>query len=286
MLIKYCAVLYDQIHARWESYNVVRNVALVLVYLFIFLIIVTLLNINELLPAPLSSLAPTNIFYPVQLVFTVVLLIEVIELIFALSDSVSFAVRKQLEVMAIILLRDAFKDISLLNSAAANIAEEPLLLIQVISTAMAGCLLFIIRGVFLKKEFVQQYAAMGRYRCAKKGIALALLVAFVISGVYDLYAMSFKSLPSRFFQLFYTALLFSDILIILAGQYFTQSFHVIFRNSGYAVGTLIMRIALGTPHHISAALCVFAGCYILLVAWATCRYQIQERDGMNIKQSL
>lgn len=281
MLIKYCAEIYDQIHDRWESYNIVRNVALVLVYLFIFLIIMTLLNINELLPAPLSSLAPTNIFYPVQMVFTVVLLIEVIELIFALSDSVSFAVRKQLEIMEIILLRDAFKDISLL-SGPINILEDTLLVVQVICTAIAGCLLFIIRGIFLKKEYVQQYTAMRRYRCAKKSIALVLLAAFIISGAYDLYAMCAKGLPSRFFQMFYTALLFADILIILTGQYFTQSFHVIFRNSGYAVGTLIMRIALGTPHHISAALCVFAGCYILLVAWATCRYQVQEHGVKDI----
>ena len=138
MIITYCAVIYDHIHARWEAYHIVRKLALVLVYVFIFLVAATILNSNGLLPEPLSSFAPTDLFYPVQVVFTVVLLVEVVELIFALSESVALAVRKQIEVMAIILLRDAFKDISLLNGAAANIAEEPLLLIQVINADIAA----------------------------------------------------------------------------------------------------------------------------------------------------
>ena len=44
-----------------------------------------------------------------------------------------------------------------------------------------------------------------------------------------------------------------------------------FRNSDYAVGTLLMRIALGAPHHAGAIRCVFSDLYILGVSWSTSR---------------
>lgn len=268
MLLNYGVKIFDIIHNYWESRCVPGRLCLGLVVIFIVSTAMCILNTNNWLPVSIKEFMPTNIFFSIQLVFSAILLIESIELIFALAESVALAVRKQLEIMALILLRDAFKDISLLQDFS-NIAADNLLLWQVICLSLAGYFLFIIRLGFLKIEYVQQYADMDKYQGAKKCIALLLLTSFVLIATYYLYSNFILRRHSNFFQNFYVALIFSDILIIITGQYFLRSFHVTFRNSGYAVSTLLMRIALGAPHHIGAGLCVFAGCYILLIAWAT-----------------
>jgi hypothetical protein len=271
-------VLYDAIHAAWKHHRMTKNLALLLIVVFIGAAVAVLANTLGWLPQPLASIIPTNLFFAIQLAFTLVLLLEVIDLIFSLADSVALAARKQLEIMSLILLRDAFKDISLLQGPI-DMGTDSLILLQVLATALAGYFLFIIRGLFLKIQYVQQYTFMERYRCAKKCISLFLLLSLFVIGAYDLYSILFLGKVTQFFQMFYTSLIFSDMLIILVGQYFVWDFHVTFRNSGYAVSTLLMRIALGSPHHISAALCVLSGCYILLIAWATVRFLPQEPDA-------
>lgn len=277
MLIEKFATLYDIAHLAWKHHRVTKNMSLLLIVVFIGAAGTVLINALGWLPQSLSSLIPKSLFSAIQLAFTLVLLLEVIELIFSLADSVALAARKQLEIMSLILLRDAFKDISLLQGPV-DMSTDSLILLQVVAVALAGCILFIIRGLFIKIQYVQQYTFMERYRCAKKCISLFLLLSLMAIGVYDLHSIIFLGKVSQFFQMFYTSLIFSDILIILTGQYFLSDFHLTFRNSGYAVSTLFMRIALGAPHHISAALCVFSGLYILLIAWATVKFLPEEHE--------
>lgn len=77
--------------------------------------------------------------------------------------------------------------------------------------------------------------------------------------------------------MFYTALIFTDILLVLVSQYYMPCFHATFRNSGYAVGTLIMRIALASPHWLGALLCICAGLYLLALTYAAARFAPQSR---------
>lgn len=238
MLIEKFAAFYDMAHIVWKHQMIAKKLALLLLVVFIGTAGAVLGNSLGWLPQPLAATVPTSLFFAIQLAFTLVLLLEVIELIFSLADSVALAARKQLEIMSLILLRDAFKDISLLQGPV-DMSTDSLVLVQMTSVALAGCFLFIIRGLFIKIQFVQRYAFMARYRCAKKCISLFLLFSLFAIGVYDLYAITFLGKASQFFQMFYTSLIFSDILIVLAGQYFLPDFHVTFRNSGYAVSTLV-----------------------------------------------
>ena len=269
--IRLCCALYDSIHSAWGRFSIIRKTAMFAAIAFVCSGMAIWANKMALLPAGLAVWVPTNYYASIQIVFTMVLLVEMVELIFALADSVALAVRKQLEIMSLILLRDVFKAISQLNGPL-HLEEHSMVLLQVGSVALGGYILFIIRGLFLKMHYVQQYTAMEQYLAVKKCVALALLVAFVGIGIYNSYTVVFRAVPSNFFHHFYTTLIFADILIILVGQYFLPSFHITFRNSGYAVSTLIMRVALEAPYHISAALCVLAGCYILLIAWGTARF--------------
>lgn len=277
MILNRIATFYDFLHEHWESPVVPRRIALVLTAAFVGTGCAIVLNRLGLLPPPFDALVPTNPFAAIRLAFAMILAVEVVELIVAISDSLSRAVAKQMEIMALILLRESFTDISLL-SAQVTLENDGLLLLQVAVTAVGGLLLFIFRGIFTKL-----YKGLAfndnilTYINTKKCISLALFCVFLGAGAYDLYGIFIVDKKAAFFEIFYTALIFTDILLVLVSQYFMPCFHATFRNSGYAVGTLIMRIALASPHYLGASLCVFAGLYLLALTWAAARFAPVKR---------
>ena len=72
--------------------------------------------------------------------------------------------------------------------------------------------------------------------------------------------------PHTFFPVFYTVLIFSDILIVLLSHTYQPAFQSVFRNSGYALATLLIRFALGAPAYYAPALGVAAMAFAFGVA--------------------
>ncbi len=270
---------FDSLRRFWEKRETSRRIALCLLAFFLAATGLILMNRAGWLPPELARLLPTDPFAAVRLAFSLVLAVEAIELIFALSDSVASAVGKQLEIMALLLLRESFTDISLLNSMAALERDWPILL-RIALTAVSGLALFMIRILFARWHYIHNYRDMQGYGNAKKCLSLLLLCIFFAAFCHDACNLVFAGGKSVLFEVFYTALIFTDILLVLVGQYFAPSFQATFRNSGFAVSTLLMRIAIGAPHHIGALLCVFAGLYLLALSWALIRF-----DGLSAKDA-
>lgn len=263
--------IYNKARRFWKNKILLRRINRVFIFAFSGAAFGIVLNNVGLLPPGVAFLFPASPFYAIQLAFTLILAQEVIGLIFAIAGSVSKAVGKQLEIMALVMLRDCFTDIGQLE-AQITTAQDYFVLLQIVSTALAGLLLFIFRGIFFQVHVSRGYKNMHRYITAKKTISLLLLCVFLVVGIYDLHGVFIEGRATAFFQIFYTVLIFTDILIVLVSQYYLGSFHDTFRYSGYAVSTLMMRIALGSPHHVGAALCVFAGVFLLALTWATRRW--------------
>ena len=89
---------------------------------------------------------------------------------------------------------------------------------------------------------------------AKKGIALVLLASFIIMGLHTLYGTLTGNQQGDFFHDFYTLLIITDILVVLVAQCFHPSFYSIFRNSGFALSTMIIRLALVAPVYFNVLL--------------------------------
>ncbi|MCC8193133.1 MAG: hypothetical protein LIP28_00585 [Deltaproteobacteria bacterium] len=270
------AAVYDRIRIFWCRRETSRRISLFLLAFFIAAVALILLNRSGWLPSALSPLLPAEPFAAVRLAFSLILAVEVVELILALSDSVSLAVGKQLEIMALLLLRESFTDISLLDSHVA-LERDWFILMQIGLTAVAGLVLFGIRLLFARWQYIHSYRDMQGYVDTKKCISLFLLIVYCGALGYDARTVVFAGGKTVFFEIFYTSLIFTDILLVLVGQYFTPSFKATFRNSGFAVSTLLMRIAIGAPHHVGAALCVFAGLYLLALSWLLLRFETVQR---------
>lgn len=284
MILQLAARGFDALQAFWNRPAVSRKLAVILVSVFLLTGLAILLKRLDCLPAAYAARLPQNPFFAIQLAFSLILITEVVELIFSLPESVSLAVSKQMEIMALLLLRESFIDIGLLNPNL-NLETDGFILAQIGMTAVAGLLMFIFRGVFLNLYSVQTCADMSSYVNAKKLICLFLFVSFLGAAAHDLYQVILLGRSSTFFKTFYTFLIFTDILLILVGQYYHSGFQVTFRNSGFAVSTLLMRLALGAPHYLAAALCVCSGLYLIALAWTDARFSRREKTKRR-KQEL
>jgi hypothetical protein len=225
------------------------------------------------LPAVLAPHTPTNHFHAVNLAFTLVLILEVISLIFTLPCSFSRSVGKQFEILSLILLRDAFKELSHFAEPI-TVGAELTPVYHILGYGFGALAVFALLGVYYriqpaKKQDMGMPHDLFRFVAAKKGIALLLLGTFVTLGLNNLYN-KFAGLPHiDFFPVFYTLLIFTDILVVLISQCFRPSFHAVFRNSGYALSTLFIRLALAAPAMYDVALGIMAALYsiALTLAW-------------------
>ena len=243
--------VFDTLHRFWEHEHVHRKLSIMLVCLFVGSLLVIELNRQQMLPPSLATVIPDNHFYAIGTAFTVILILEVLSLIFVLPCSFSRSMGKQFELLSLILLRDAFKELSHFPEPLSFSGNEEAIL-KILSDGFGALIVFGLLGVYY---LVQKHSAesgehtedLYRFVSAKKSISLFLLGCFVFMGVQNLYHLLSGHGHSEFFHNFYTLLIITDILIVLISQCFLPSFFSIFRNSGYALSTMFIRLALVAP---------------------------------------
>lgn len=254
--------LFDWLHALWENERTERLLATFLVISFLGGLALIELNLRGFLPEPLAHLTPTNHFYAIKLAFTLVLVLEVIALVFVLPESVSKAVGKQFEILCLILLRNSFKELVYFQEPIELSGGLPAPLYPMLAEAAGALLVFTGLMVYYRlhrsrralKEKIDLYSFVAE----KKILSLFLLAVFAGIGAFDLVETASGRLYFDAFAVFYTVLIFSDILIVLLAQRHLPSFAAIFRNSGFAVATLLIRLALAAKPYADVLLGVFS----------------------------
>ncbi|HBI14214.1 MAG TPA: hypothetical protein DDY20_01630 [Desulfobulbaceae bacterium] len=281
-----CNYLFDPLHYYWEHEQIHRKISILLVLLFLGSLLVIELKRQGLLPAVLAGPIPNNHFYAIQTAFTVVLILEVVSLIFTLPCSFSRSVGKQFEILSLILMRNAFKELSYLPEPITFTGNEQAIS-RILSDGFGALILFALLGVYYRVQ-IQTHDETSKpgdlfsFVAAKKGIALILLGFFVfMGGKTILQAVAGVAHPD-FFHEFYTLLIITDILLVLIAQSFQPSFFSVFRNSGYALSTLIIRLALAAPAYYNVLLGVAAAVFGIAMTLITTQLftkQVQKSSG-------
>ncbi len=275
--------LFDPLHHLWEHEKMHKKISFTLVLFFLASLVSIELNRQGILPASLGAIIPKNHFFAVQAAFTVVLILEVISLIFTIPCSFSRSVGKQFEILALILMRNAFKQLSYFPEPITFIGNEAAIL-NILSDGFGALLIFALLGYYYR---IQALATDDKMRpldifsfvAAKKGIAIILLVVFTFLGISSVIAtITGKSHPD-FLHSFYTILILTDILVVLLSQCFQPSFYAIFRNSGFALSTLIIRIALAAPPFYNVLLGVAAALFAILLTIISRALFLKRGDG-------
>jgi hypothetical protein len=257
---------FDRIEAYWQSPDGQKILASFLVVFFLVAVAVIELNRRALLPSPFDRVFSRTHLAAIEQAFNLLLALEVVSLILSLVHSVSRSVGKQFEIFSLILLRGTFKNISHF--------DEPLLweqvesvMVPIVASAVSALLIFVIIGFFYRLQkphpLKMRVGDKSRFILAKKAIALALLLCFLALGVYDVWGYFAFDHPENVFEMFYTLLIFSDVLIVLISLRYSSQYLVAFRNSGFAVATVLIRLALLAPTTIGAILGVGTALFAL-----------------------
>lgn len=261
--------IFDPLHHLWEHEKMHRKISYGLVFFFLCSIISIELNRRNLLPGSLAGAVPKNHFFAVQAAFTVVLILEVISLVFTIPCSFSRSVGKQFEILALILMRNAFKELSYFPEPISFLGNEQAVL-HILSDGFGALLIFALLGYYYtiqprttddKMQPVDLYS----FVAAKKGIALILLSIFIYMGVDSALATLAGTAHTDYLHGFYTLLILTDILVVLISQCYQPSFYTVFRNSGFALSTLIIRIALAAPPFYNVLLGLAAALFAILL---------------------
>ena len=224
---------------------------------------------SELLSSPISA-----IYTP----FSFILFFEVYLLVYYLPKSISVYISKQYEIITLIVIRRLFKDLSHLELSS-NWFEIKYDLQFTYDLIAALCLFFLIylfnrlnrdnekRRIKspIHSEKLEGFISM------KKLLASILVPVFIILAVYSLgHWLTFSlfsvndalgtigDVNEIFFDEFFTVLILTDVLLLLLSLYQTSKFSMVFRNSGFIISTILIRISFGTEGLINSLLIVVA----------------------------
>ena len=118
-------------------------------------------------------------------------------------------------------------------------------------------------------HFIQGPQLRMGYVLSKKLLALTLFCVFLFIGVRDFILFIRTGADQNFFETLYTVLIFADIALVLIAQRYMPAFHAVFRNSGFVIGTLLMRLALSASPLWSPVIGLFAAVFVLALTWGT-----------------
>lgn len=269
-IIAACVHGLDTIKAFWHREITHQMVAKFLIIIFLTTLVVIEFNRHGMLPARLAKHVSHSHYTAIYIAFVLLLYMEIISMIFTLPHSMSQALGKQFEILALIFLRNAFKQLSDLPEPVSLFHHEDVVY-HILIFGFGALAIFGLLGCYrimqakLDKTTVSG-PSLNRFIAAKKMVAFCMFFVFIGMGMYDFFLKSQGLTGFDLFKSFYTVLIFSDILMVLLAQGILPEFHAVFRNSGYALATLLMRLSLTTSvAYQSVAIGIFSVVFALLL---------------------
>lgn len=273
-----------------------RFVLIVAIASYLIHLALIFLSKQGYLPAGLSiSESPIAAIYTP---FSFILIYEVYLLIFFLPKSTSYYIGKQYEIITLIVIRRIFKDLAEieLSSDWFQIQGDLQFTYDSISSLILfGLILLFYQNINKRngsKEAVRAsdnlVEKVARFVYLKKAIAVLLVPVLIGLSVYSFYnwaadsilhyqngVADMKNINHVFFDEFFGVLIIVDVLLLLASFFYTDRFHLIIRNSGFVISTILIKVSFSVSGLINNALIlgsVLFGLGMLLI------YNLYERN--------
>ena len=247
--------------------------------LIIGLIHLNIISINE--PSKLLKNPIAAIYTP----FSFILVYEVYLLIYYLPKSTSIYVSKQYEIIALIIIRRLFKDLSDLSLSPNwfNIKNDLQFTYDLVASVLLFYLIYLFHiqriKVYRTIENSKNHSlSISKFINAKKWIATALVPILLITAIYSFLnwsigifqpsetnLISFKNINNIFFEQFFNILIIADVILLLFSFFHTDEFHKVIRNSGFIISTILIRISFSVSGIINTVLIVSAVLFGLLI---------------------
>ena len=272
-----------------------------LISFIIHLLLIGLIHFNIIIVHEPSNLLK-NPIAAIYTPFSFVLVYEVYLLVYYLPKSISTYISKQYEIIALIIIRRLFKDLSDLSLTFDWFKSKNDL--QFTYDLVASVLLFYLIYLFQvqrtkltksPKNTKPLSVRISKFVHAKKWTATALVPLLLIVAIYSFLnwslglfhqepnTISFKNINNVFFEQFFNVLIIADVILLLFSFFHTDEFHKVIRNSGFIISTILIRISFSVSGFVNTALIVSAVLFGLLMLFIHNKFEkkLAEEKSYN-----
>ena len=263
-----------------------------------FLLHLLLIGLHQLGIVPKISEESSLLENPISAIYTpfsFILVFEVYLLVYYLPRSFTSSIAKQYEVVSLILIRKIFKDIAHIevNNDWFTIADNQLLTVDMVSVLIIFFLISLfyrLAGSIAKKD---ETAEITQFINIKKGLSAVLVIILGLLSLYNLGYWIWESLQyyqgiighmssvnNIFFEDLFATLILFDVLILIISFRYTENYHLLIRNSGYIISTILIRISLYGSDVAHTLLMVFSVLFGLSILWIY-RHVLQKSGDRN-----
>ena len=213
--------------------------------------------------------------------FSVILFYEVLLLVFALAASHTGEIAKQYQIISLIVVRRVFKDIGSFSELE-NWLAEPEAVRAVLLDMGGAVLMFVIVTAFTFLRHVTPKMPIHRdlkgFVELKKGVAVLLMVVLVALAAINFASWLglIRGLPVAIggppanvdlflFPRFFEFMIFTDVFLLIVSLAYYDRYEYVFRNAGFVISTVLLRVSLSTPKPYDLGLALIAMLYGLAV---------------------
>jgi hypothetical protein len=219
-------------------------------------------------------------FHAVYTPFSVILFYEVLLLVFALAASHTGEIATQYQIISLIVVRRVFKDIGGFSELENWLAEPEAVKAVLIDMAGAVLMFLIVTGfTFLRHKTPRTPIRrdLQKFIELKKALAVLLLVVLVALAAINLASWlgMVSGLPVMlappanvdlfFFPRFFEFMIFTDVFLLIVSLAYYDRYEYVFRNAGFVISTVLLRVSLETPKPYDLLLALTAMLYGLAV---------------------
>ncbi len=274
---------YDKLFSEGTR-NLIQTITTILAVLgfiaHLILIGLTSLSIIDLSAYGLFDNPINAIYTP----FSFILIYEIYLLVFYLPRSFTTSLLKQFEIISLIIVRRVFADITKIDFTTVSLSNPELgnLFVDLGAVLILALtiLLFYKAKTKLKEEPVNTFdlTLENRFNNLKKYVSSALIIIlvlislvhfvdFVFSSLTDehLIASMKNDLNSIFYKDFFTALILTDVLILLMSYSFFQDYFRLLRNTGFVIATILIRLSFGVTGSLNVILILSSAAFGYLI---------------------
>ena len=245
-----------------------------LIYLNLNYNIELLKGVDNLLRNPISAL-----YTP----FSFILVYEAFLLVYYFPRSFTTSIRKEYEIISLVMIRKVFEDIPNINLESGILNADSLPLFY----NLAGILIiyyfiFLFKKVKSKIPKKDPKTNLNRFISYKKSLSIILLpILFFLcfSNLYDWTYSVFilqnftENVNNIFFIDFFTILILVDVFILLISFRYTEEYAQVLRNTGFIISTILLRLSFSV-YGLSSVLLLIGGVLFGLIILKI--YQLAE----------
>lgn len=233
-------------------------------------------NLDNLFTNPISAL-----YTP----FSFILIYEVFLLIYYLPRSFTTSIRKEYEIISLIMIRKVFEDIPNLNTETGIFNTESLnLLYNLLGILIIYYLIFLFKKtikIIPKRKDTKDLSKFISYKKALSIVLVPILIMLCFSNLISWSQTLFineyftQNINSIFFVDFFTILILVDVFILLISFRYTERYAQIIRNTGFIISTILLRLSFGVKD-LSSIILLISGVVFGLIILKI--YQLTETN--------